>query len=82
MAYTIDMFGRKHVYNKKVLRFGSYGWSGGAQKEFEELVEKWKLKWTMVNPIEWEGAPTEETHQQAFQAAAALAREVKQVVKA
>lgn len=80
MAYTIDMFGRKHVYNKKVLRFGSYGWSGGAQKEFEELVEKWKLKWTMVDPIEWEGAPTKETHEKAFAAAAALAREVKQAV--
>lgn len=82
MAYTIDMFGRKHVYNKKVLRFGSYGWSGGAQKEFEELVDKWKLKWTMVDPIEWEGAPTAETHRKAFEAAAALACEVKQMVRA
>lgn len=80
MAYTIDMFGRKHVYNKKVLRFGSYGWSGGAQKEFEELIEKWKLKWELKPPIEWEGAPTEQTFKQAYEAAAALAREVKALV--
>ncbi|HOV62707.1 MAG TPA: FprA family A-type flavoprotein, partial [Spirochaetia bacterium] len=33
MAYVLDILERSHVAYKKVLRFGSFGWSGGAQKE-------------------------------------------------
>ena len=35
----------KKVTNKKVFRFGSYGWVGGAQKDFEAKTEKsgWDL---------------------------------------
>ena len=58
MAWVLDMFARKKVMNKKVLRFGSFGWSGGAQRELETLTEK--LKWDFMEPIEWQGAPTEE----------------------
>ena len=58
MAGVLDMFARKKVMNKKVLRFGSFGWSGGAQRELETLTEK--LKWDFMEPLEWQGAPTEE----------------------
>ncbi len=78
MAATIDMFGRKHIWKKNVLRFGSFGWSGGAQKELDDHIDRWKLKWTLEAPLEWEGSPTEETQKKAFEAAAALARKVKE----
>jgi len=42
MAWVIDMFARKKVIRKKVLRFGSFGWSGGAQQELEQLTERLK----------------------------------------
>lgn len=77
MANVIDMFGRKHVWKKKVMRFGSFGWSGGAQKELDELHTQWKLKWDFLEPLEWNGRPDEEVKQRAYDAAKALAKMVK-----
>lgn len=37
MAHIIDLFGRKH-FKKNVLRIGSWGWVGGAKKEYETAV--------------------------------------------
>jgi flavorubredoxin len=76
MAWVLDMFRRKKVWNKKVLRFGSAGWSGGAQRELTALTEK--LKWEFVDPIEWMGAPGEAELQQALDQSQALARRVKE----
>lgn len=76
MAWALDIFQRKHVYHKKVLRFGSYGWSGGAQKEFDATVEK--MNWDIKDPIEWAGAADEETMNKAYEAAKALAVEIKE----
>lgn len=59
MAYVLDVFERKHVWNRKALRIGSWGWVGGAKKEYEERVAP--LKWTHVDPVEWAGAPDSET---------------------
>ena len=39
IAAAIDELGRKKVSNKAAFRFGSYGWSGGAEKELAEIVE-------------------------------------------
>jgi flavorubredoxin len=75
MAWTLDMFRRKKIWNKKVLRFGSAGWSGGAQRELTALTEK--LKWEFIDPIEWMGAPSETELQQALDQSQALARMVK-----
>ena len=55
MAWVLDMFRRKKVMHKKVLRFGSAGWSGGAQRELEQITEK--MKWEFLEPVEWFGAP-------------------------
>ncbi len=74
MAWTLDMFGRKKVWGKKVLRFGSFGWSGGAQRELELLTEK--LKWDFVDPVEWQGRPTDDILAQAAEAASSLARQL------
>jgi flavorubredoxin len=75
MAWTLDMFDRKKVWNKKVLRFGSFGWSGGAQRELDTLTEK--LKWEFTKPVEWQGRPSDEVLTLAEAQAGALAREIK-----
>ncbi|MGI6657025.1 MAG: FprA family A-type flavoprotein [Desulfobulbus sp.] len=57
MAHTIDELLVKKVTNKKVFRFGSFGWSGGAQKDFETRTEK--SGWDILGHYEWQGAPTD-----------------------
>ncbi|MDD2539689.1 MAG: NAD(P)H-dependent oxidoreductase, partial [Desulfuromonadaceae bacterium] len=76
MAWVLDMFRRKKVWNKKVLRFGSAGWSGGAQRELGSLTEK--MKWEFLEPIEWKGAPTSHELELAMVQSQALARQVKE----
>jgi flavorubredoxin len=58
MAQALDMATHKRIRNKKVARFGSYGWSGGAQRDFESRIEP--LKWELVDSFEFIGGPTEE----------------------
>ncbi|MDR2144512.1 MAG: FprA family A-type flavoprotein [Treponema sp.] len=56
MAYVLDIFRRKHIFGKTVLRIGSWGWVGGAKKEYEAMIEA--LKWESIPSMEWAGAPT------------------------
>lgn len=58
MVHVLDIVARKRIINKKVARFGSFGWSGGAQREFEKIIEP--LKWELVDSFEFVGAPTNE----------------------
>ena len=57
-AHVIDLLDRSHIKNRLAFRFGSFGWSGGAQKQLDELTAK--LNWTFLNPVEFQGAPKEE----------------------
>lgn len=57
MAHTIEELMVKKVTNKKVFRFGSYGWVGGAQKDFEAKTEK--SGWDILGHYEWQGTPTD-----------------------
>ena len=58
MAYILDIFRRKHIFGKKVLRIGSWGWVGGAKKEYDACLAN--LKWDCLESVEWAGFPTEE----------------------
>ncbi len=60
MAAVLEEIGRKKALNRKAFRFGSYGWSGGAQKELDDIVERNRMKWEFLEPVEFRGAPTEE----------------------
>jgi flavorubredoxin len=75
MSAAIDMFSRKHVFNKKIFRFGSFGWSGGAQKEFDKMTES--MKWDCLGPVEWQGRADEETHKKAWEKGKELAQAIK-----
>ncbi|MDA8409276.1 MAG: FprA family A-type flavoprotein [Treponema sp.] len=75
MAYVIDILDRKHVWGRQVLRIGSWGWVGGAKKEYEERIAP--LKWNPVESVEWAGAPEAATLAQLRERGAELARRVK-----
>lgn len=56
VAYLLDLFKRKKMTGKKALRIGSFGWSGGAQREYDALIEP--LKWQSIESYEWKGVPS------------------------
>jgi anaerobic nitric oxide reductase flavorubredoxin len=58
MAQVLNMAAQKRIRNKKVARFGSYGWSGGAQRHFERLIQP--LKWELTDSFEFMGSPSDE----------------------
>ena len=57
VAAALDELGRKKVSGKAAFRFGSYGWSGGAEKELQEIIERNRMKWDFVESVEFEGSP-------------------------
>ena len=59
MYAILDELGKKKVLNRKAFRFGSYGWSGGAQKELDDVMAKHKTNWDFVETVEFLGAPGE-----------------------
>jgi flavorubredoxin len=75
MSYVLDMFRRKHIYGKKVLRIGSWGWVGGAKKDYEAAIES--LKWESLESCEWPGFPSEADMKALEEKGAELARLVK-----
>ena len=58
MANILTLAGKKRMVNKRVVRFGSYTWGGGAEKAFNQLNES--LKWDLIEGIDFMGAPTSE----------------------
>lgn len=58
MVYALDMAEIKGIKKKKVFRFGSYGWSGGAQKKFEGAAER--MGWEVRASYEFIGRPSPE----------------------
>ncbi len=60
MAALLEELGRKKALNRKAFSFGSYGWSGGAQKELAEITERNRMNWDFLEPVEFRGAPTSE----------------------
>jgi anaerobic nitric oxide reductase flavorubredoxin len=81
MFAVIDELGKKKVLNRKAFRFGSYGWSGGAQKELDELVTRHKMNWHFLKPVEFKGMPSEEDIATIKAQATQLAKDVKEMVK-
>jgi flavorubredoxin len=77
MAAVLDELGRKQVRNKLALRVGSFGWSGGAQRELEEIVARQKMHWQFLEPVEFRGAPAAEELELIRRRARELARQVK-----
>src|SRR5690554_5664935 len=60
VAAALNELGRKRISGKLAFRFGSYGWSGGAEKELSEIIERNRMNWDFIESVEFEGAPKEE----------------------
>lgn len=57
VASSLDEMRRKQIANRKSIYFGSYGWSGGAKKEYLEIIEKRGMKYESFGELEYNGAP-------------------------
>ncbi|MBD3392611.1 MAG: MBL fold metallo-hydrolase [Chitinivibrionales bacterium] len=71
---VIEMAAQKSIRHKKAAMFGSFGWSGGAYKSFERLVEP--LKWELVDSFVFPGGPTKADLRKAEEFGAAFARRI------
>lgn len=60
MGAVLEELGKKKVFNRKAFRFGSYGWSGGAQRELDDILTRLNMGWEFIEPVEFLGSPTEE----------------------
>ncbi len=77
MKYIMELLKKKHMWFKKVAFFGSYGWSGGALKDFETLSEK--MKWDILDPLSFKGHPTSEEIKKGELLGKELASQVKNI---
>jgi len=75
MAHVLDELMRKGMTDKKAFYLGSWGWSGGARKEFETLAQL--LKWELAQPLEFKGAPTPDDLRKAEELGASFARMIR-----
>lgn len=76
MYHIMDILERSHVKGRKTMRFGSFGWSGGAQKQFDVFSESMKLQ--CIGVVEYQGSATEEDKRRAFEMAKEMARQIKE----
>ena len=75
VAQALEMAVSKRVLNRKVAKFGSYGWSGGSLKALKKIVEP--AKWDLVDSFEFVGAPAEEDLRRGEEFGAAFAETIK-----
>ena len=65
----------KRVMNKKAAIFGSFGWSGGAEKTIRSIVEP--LNWEIVSTFSFQGGPTDEDLRKALAFGESFAESLK-----
>ncbi len=56
MVHVLDVATRKRIFNRQAAYCGSYGWSGGGEREFKQLAEA--LKWQVLDTLPFRGGPT------------------------
>ena len=77
MKYLIELLVKKHVWYKKAGYFGSFGWSGGALKDFNELSKN--MHWDIVDPLTFKGYPTVDDLAKGEQMGVLIAQQVKNI---
>ncbi|MBN2795160.1 MAG: FprA family A-type flavoprotein [Clostridia bacterium] len=81
MAAALEELGKKKAVNRLAFRIGSYGWSGGAQKELDHIMEQQKMNWSFIDPVEYKGAPTKDDLVKIEAGVKALVEAVREAVK-
>jgi flavorubredoxin len=79
MLHTLEVAHIKHIFNRTAAIFGSHAWSGGAQRQFEGMMEE--FKWTLTDKFEFFGSPSLEEMSKGRQFGADFARKVKEATK-
>lgn len=77
MKYVMELLKEKMMRFKKVGFFGSYGWSGGAKRVFDEMSER--MKWDIEEPLLFKGYPTDEELKQGEELGRTIATKVKEI---
>jgi anaerobic nitric oxide reductase flavorubredoxin len=72
---ALEMASHKKISNKLTARFGSHGWSGGAGRRYNQLVEE--MGWTVLEEFEFTGGATQADLERGQAFGAAFAREVR-----
>ena len=57
MSEVLNMAAVKRIFNRKAFLFGSYGWSGGGQRELLSRMDS--LKWDVLDKFEFCGSPSQ-----------------------
>lgn len=81
MASVLEELGKKKVNNRLAFRLGSFGWSGGAQRELDDINDRLKMNWQFIEPAEYKGAPTEADFAKIDDGIKALCEAVREAVK-
>ena len=55
MASVLEEVCRKKAQNRLAFRIGSYGWSGGANNDLEEIMQRNRANWEFLPPVEYNG---------------------------
>jgi flavorubredoxin len=82
MAAVLEELGKKKIQGRKAFRFGSYGWSGGAEKELKEIHDRQKMKWEFLESVEFKGSPKNEDVELIRSRCRELAAQIKEAVAA
>lgn len=80
MAAVLEEIGKKKVVNRKAFRLGSYGWSGGAQRELDDIMTRLKMNWEFIEPAEYIGSPDVEDFDKIENGIKELVKIVKETV--
>jgi anaerobic nitric oxide reductase flavorubredoxin len=77
VAQALTMAVNKRIVSRRAAYFGSYGWSGGALKEFRKIVEP--AKWDIREAIEFIGSPTKDDLQRGEEMGRRFAEGIKNI---
>lgn len=79
MSAVLEEIGKKKVYNRKAFRFGSFGWSGGAQRELDDIMTRLSMNWEFLEPVEFKGNASEDDLKLICERVQTLVKEVKEI---
>jgi anaerobic nitric oxide reductase flavorubredoxin len=77
MKNLMELLKKKHIWYKKAFYFGSYGWSGGALKDFNTLSEG--MHWEILESLTFNGHPTGDQLDKGEKLGQELANQVKEI---
>ncbi|OPL08184.1 MAG: MBL fold metallo-hydrolase [delta proteobacterium ML8_F1] len=78
VAMALEEIGRKKLCGRKAFSFGSYGWATGTERELEEIMTRYRMKWDFVPGYVFNGRASEEDFTTIEAGVKALVEKVRQ----